>query len=397
MNRLQEGTSPLLINESPMQFLPSLACLVGVDGAMFLQQLHYWLQHSNNLINGHFWVYNTMDSWRLQFCWWSESKINRTIGKLRHFEYKDTTYQLLVTEHLSPDKMYQRLYYRINYDELNKLAPLAQECRAEKMWKIVNASKQLSRQKEQLKLNYRALLYVDEKGSIVMDAGSPVQKKAPAAPICQNDKMGEMPMNTSSVPICQNDKMGDASSHSIKMTECSLSERQDTICQNDTMQSVKTQESTISTTEYKQQISASENTQQSGAEAAKMVEAQPGQAGSQSQGKRVCVVTDLDLKRFRDTLRKYGVDKGLNAEHVMRSILETYPRYVILDAIVEACSRGGCSLNYVKTILEHKRPMPQKSAGLTNEGGKPYANVPKCDSYAAEEKWRDDFWAQYGF
>ena len=48
------NTSPLLINESPMQCLPSLAHVLGdsSDSAMFLQQIHYWLNYSRTYRNG---------------------------------------------------------------------------------------------------------------------------------------------------------------------------------------------------------------------------------------------------------------------------------------------------------------------------------------------------------
>ena len=37
------STSPLLINEHPLMVLPSLATAVGLNQAIVLQQVHYWL------------------------------------------------------------------------------------------------------------------------------------------------------------------------------------------------------------------------------------------------------------------------------------------------------------------------------------------------------------------
>jgi len=37
-------SSSLLINESPLQVLPSLAVLVGLNEAIVLQQTHYWIK-----------------------------------------------------------------------------------------------------------------------------------------------------------------------------------------------------------------------------------------------------------------------------------------------------------------------------------------------------------------
>ena len=36
--------SNLLINESPLQVLPTLATYIGLNEAIFLQQVHYWLR-----------------------------------------------------------------------------------------------------------------------------------------------------------------------------------------------------------------------------------------------------------------------------------------------------------------------------------------------------------------
>ena len=42
----------LLINEPPLQVLPSLAAKIGLDNAIFIQQLHYWLLIIKHLTNG---------------------------------------------------------------------------------------------------------------------------------------------------------------------------------------------------------------------------------------------------------------------------------------------------------------------------------------------------------
>ena len=53
----------LLINEPPLQVLPSLAKkLNSVDKAIILQQMHYWLMKSTNVKEGHRWIYNSATS-----------------------------------------------------------------------------------------------------------------------------------------------------------------------------------------------------------------------------------------------------------------------------------------------------------------------------------------------
>jgi hypothetical protein len=75
--------SKLLINEPPLQVLPSLAVKVGLNGAIFLQQVHYWIsQPRAQERDGRFWVYNSLPQWREQFPFWSEDTIQRTIAGL---------------------------------------------------------------------------------------------------------------------------------------------------------------------------------------------------------------------------------------------------------------------------------------------------------------------------
>ena len=49
----------LLINESPLQVIPSLAMQVGLNAAILLQQLHFRSLISPNMRDGHKWVYKT--------------------------------------------------------------------------------------------------------------------------------------------------------------------------------------------------------------------------------------------------------------------------------------------------------------------------------------------------
>lgn len=63
----------LLIDEPPLQVLPSLAVsLDSADKALILQQIHYWLNRSNNVRDGFRWIYNSAAKWHEQFPWLSE-------------------------------------------------------------------------------------------------------------------------------------------------------------------------------------------------------------------------------------------------------------------------------------------------------------------------------------
>src|ERR1051326_3092369 len=76
--------SKLLINEPPLQVLPSLAVKFGLNEAMILQQIHYWLQDNRNGVekNGKRWIFNSYKEWHKQFPFWSERTIQRAFLNL---------------------------------------------------------------------------------------------------------------------------------------------------------------------------------------------------------------------------------------------------------------------------------------------------------------------------
>ncbi|MDN6162330.1 MAG: DNA replication protein DnaD, partial [Atopostipes sp.] len=74
----------LLINEYPLLVLPNLAKEIGLNEAIFIQQLHYWLNgKSAKVKDGKKWVYNTYEDWQEQFPFWSVPTIKRIVSKLR--------------------------------------------------------------------------------------------------------------------------------------------------------------------------------------------------------------------------------------------------------------------------------------------------------------------------
>lgn len=106
--------SHLLINEPPLQVLPSLAVKIGLNEAIVLQQIHYWLGRSKTEIDGHRWVYNTVQQWREQFPFWSDDTIGRALKNLREKG-------VVVAERLSKNGFDRTLYYRIEYRILRQL------------------------------------------------------------------------------------------------------------------------------------------------------------------------------------------------------------------------------------------------------------------------------------
>ncbi|GGE64468.1 hypothetical protein [Priestia taiwanensis] len=104
----------LLLNEKPLIVLPSLACKYGLNEAILLQQLHYWLQESKNIRDGYTWVYNTYTDWGKQFPFWSERTIRRSILKLEER-------RVVVSNNFNRKKSDRTKWYRIDYKELHSL------------------------------------------------------------------------------------------------------------------------------------------------------------------------------------------------------------------------------------------------------------------------------------
>lgn len=111
--------SKLLIDDKPVMVLPKLAQVIGLNEAIVLQQIHYWLEtykeakKSDHYRDGKWWVYNSKKEWVSNFPWWSESTIWRTLTALRESKVvKVTNYNR---------KGYDRtLWYTIDYAILSK-------------------------------------------------------------------------------------------------------------------------------------------------------------------------------------------------------------------------------------------------------------------------------------
>lgn len=104
----------LLINEYPLQVLPSLAVEVGLNEAMILQQIHYWLNTSKHHHDGKKWIYNSYPEWQKQFPFWSERTIKRIFGSLEK-------QNLLHVGNYNKAGFDRTKWYSVNYETLNKL------------------------------------------------------------------------------------------------------------------------------------------------------------------------------------------------------------------------------------------------------------------------------------
>ncbi len=106
--------SKLLMDEHPIQVMPTLASHIGLNEAIILQQMHYWLSKSNHDHDGRKWIYNTVKGWAEQFPFWSESTIKRAINNL-------TKKELVVIGNYNKAKFDKTLWYSIDYDKLDEL------------------------------------------------------------------------------------------------------------------------------------------------------------------------------------------------------------------------------------------------------------------------------------
>ncbi|RVR60047.1 DUF4222 domain-containing protein, partial [Citrobacter freundii] len=61
--------------ERPIVINPDLAYSIGLNEAIALQQINYWLQETKSGMesDGVRWIYNTTEQWLEQFPFWSES------------------------------------------------------------------------------------------------------------------------------------------------------------------------------------------------------------------------------------------------------------------------------------------------------------------------------------
>ena len=94
--------------------LPTLATKIGLNEAMFLQQLHYWIDRSKHEMEGHRWIYNTIEDWCKQFPFWSRRTIVRVISSLER-------HGLVLTANYNRKGFDRTKWYTVNYELLAKM------------------------------------------------------------------------------------------------------------------------------------------------------------------------------------------------------------------------------------------------------------------------------------
>lgn len=101
----------LLMPSRPIVINPDLAYSIGLNEAIALQQVNYWLQETNSGLerDGVRWIYNTTEQWLEQFPFWSESTLKRTFTRLKSLG-------VLKVEQLNKSQRDMTNYYTINYE-----------------------------------------------------------------------------------------------------------------------------------------------------------------------------------------------------------------------------------------------------------------------------------------
>jgi hypothetical protein len=111
-----DGMSKLLINEHPLQVLPTLAELIGLNEAIALQQLHYWLGRSENIRDGRKWSYKTYKEWQEEnFPFWTVNIVGNVFRSLEESG-------LVLARKFEKENWVHRKWYTIDYEKLDALS-----------------------------------------------------------------------------------------------------------------------------------------------------------------------------------------------------------------------------------------------------------------------------------
>lgn len=100
----------LLLKVKPLVISPMLAQRIGLNEAIVLQQICYWLEDTASGVeyDGKRWVYNTIEEWTNQFPFWSSDTVKRALSSLKKHD-------LIFVEQLKKSQHDRTNYYAINH------------------------------------------------------------------------------------------------------------------------------------------------------------------------------------------------------------------------------------------------------------------------------------------
>lgn len=123
--RAPTGARPtLLYSDRPLSVSPELAAVVGLNEAIVLQQLQYWLKKSRHEHDGRRWVYNTFEEWQCQFPFWTGKTLQRIMGNL----VRD---KLVIVRRFNKQNWDRTNWYAIDYDKVHALDAKGQQILAD--------------------------------------------------------------------------------------------------------------------------------------------------------------------------------------------------------------------------------------------------------------------------
>jgi hypothetical protein len=107
----------LLVDESPLLVLPTLAQRLGLQGAIVVQQLHYWIEQPGaHTREGHRWVYNSYQGWQRQFSFWTVPTVKRIF---LHLERQG----VILSAQFRKGAWDRRKWYTVDYIRLAEVVP----------------------------------------------------------------------------------------------------------------------------------------------------------------------------------------------------------------------------------------------------------------------------------
>ena len=104
----------ILNDERILTVNPTIVKMFGLNEAFFLQQLHYWLQKSQNVVNGKLWVYHSFEEWTQEISFLSGRTIQRIVQRLQE-------HGVIEVSHHGKGRFDRTNWYTLNYERLMQL------------------------------------------------------------------------------------------------------------------------------------------------------------------------------------------------------------------------------------------------------------------------------------
>jgi len=109
----------ILFDEQPVVVDKVLARKIGLNEAIVVQQVHYWLKvnekKNQHFIDGRYWTYNTLKEWHENnFDFWSLDTVKRAFTKLEKLG-------ILLVGNFNQDRRDRTKWYTIDYNKLKEL------------------------------------------------------------------------------------------------------------------------------------------------------------------------------------------------------------------------------------------------------------------------------------